>query len=91
MLIFNEEMNTICTLFEDKSYNYNEEYVKKYRVNRVLSRMERYFRKHHLLEKGEMLEIFHTPQRHLRVEFVECIARKEGWIYSDEFLHIITH
>ena len=88
-VIFNDQLS-FSFIDEDKSYNYNEEYMKKYRINRILSRMEEYFRKHHLLEKGEMLDICHTPQKHLRIGFLQLISLKKGWIYSDEFIHIVS-
>ncbi len=73
---------------EDKSYNFNEEYSKRH-INRVLYKMECYFRTHDLLEKNEMLEIKHHPQKHIRSPFIDCIAYKNKWIYPDEYVHIL--
>ena len=87
-LIFNDEIS-FSIIEEDKSYNYNEEYIKKYRLNRVLAKMEDFFRAHHLLEKTEMLDISHHPQKHIRIGFIEHISLKKNWIYPDEFVHIL--
>ncbi len=88
-VIFNDNLS-FTFIHEDKEYNYNKEYVEKYRLNRVLYKMEDYFRKHHLLEKNEMLDILDYPQKHIRIPFIEMISFKKGWIYSYEFIHILT-
>lgn len=87
---FSDNLN-ISLIYEDKSYNYNENYTdsKRY-MNRLLYKMEKFFHKMDLLQKGEMLDISHDCQKHIRVPFIECIARDKGWIYGDEFIHIIT-
>lgn len=76
---------------EDKEYNYNEEYEKRH-LNRVLARMERFFRKHDLLLPGEMLELTCTQQKHLRLPFIEHIAYRKGWLShnDNEYINIIT-
>jgi hypothetical protein len=88
---FNDK-HQIVFINEDKSYNVNEDYTsKKVELNRVLYKMERFFRKNHLLNKGEMLSIEHRPQKHIRSPFVDCIALKMRWIYRDEYLHIVNY
>ncbi len=88
---FNNEYQYF-SITENKEYNYNEEYEKRY-VNRRLAKMERYFRKHNLLEKTEMLDMldmsdFH--QKHIRLPFIEYIAYRNGWIEPNESLTILT-
>lgn len=89
-VIFDDNLD-ITFIYEDKSYNYNEDYNDKKRyMNRLLYKMEKFFRKSDLLEKGEMLDISKYPQKHIRLPFIEYIAKQRGWIYKEEFVHIIT-
>lgn len=74
---------------EDKEYNYNIEYEKRH-INRVLARMECFFRKHDLLLPGEMLDLTTTPQKHIRLPFIEYIAYRKGWLKQCEYINIIT-
>jgi hypothetical protein len=80
--------NTVNIYEDDKNNNFNDEYRKNRDNNVRLARMERYFRKMHLLEKYEMLSIENYPQHHLRINFLICIADDRKWIDSDEYLHI---
>lgn len=88
IVTFSEEYQYFL-IEEDKEYNYNEEYEKRH-LNRLLSKMERHFRKHHLLLPGEMLDITHIPQKHIRLPFIEYIAYRKGWMKQDEYINIIT-
>lgn len=85
-----ESLNTICFIHEPENYNFNLAYQKSRSVNRVLSRMEYYFRRHHLLEKYEMLEIRYSKTSDLRCGYMNVIGRARGWLYDDEFLVIVT-
>jgi hypothetical protein len=90
MISFNDQIDFLL-IEEDKSYNLNENYTdKNIHLNRVLYRMEKFFRKMNLLEKGEMLSIERSPQKHIRSPFIDCIAYKMKWIYPDEYVHVIS-
>ena len=86
---FNDAHNQVHNLYENMVYNYNPEYQQNRKINRVLSRMERYFRIHHLLDKNEMLEIRHSPSHELRAGFMDVIGRERGWLYGDEFIAVV--
>jgi len=87
MVSFNDNLY-IKLIEEDKSYNYNEEYSKRH-LNRKLYKMEHFFRKANLLEKNEMLDLKHYPQKHIRIDFIQLIAYKKYWIDRGDYIHII--
>lgn len=91
MIVQFNDFNQYFLIEEDKEYNYNEEYEKRH-LNRVLAKMERFFRKHDLLLPGEMLDITQIPQKHLRLPFIEHIAYRKGWINynNNDHINIIT-
>jgi len=88
MISFNEHED-IKIIEEDKSYNYNEEYSKRH-LNRRLYKMESFFRKAHLLEKNEMLDIKNFPQKHIRIDYIQLISYKKYWVDYGEYVHICT-
>lgn len=88
-VIINESLNTTQLISEHGSYNFNKAYHESRSINRVLAKMEDYFRMHFLLEKYEMLEIRHHKFPDLRCEFMNLIARQRGWLYGDEYLRIV--
>ena len=82
--------NKIWVYEDEKINNFNEEYRKNRENNVRLARMERYFRKMHLLERHEMLSFSNLPQHHLRVEYIDQIAYDRGWVDRHEYIHILA-
>lgn len=82
--------NNIKIYEDDRLNNFNDEYRRNRENNIRLASMERYFRKMHLLEKYEMLSFSDVRQRHLRTDFLICIADNSRWIDYHEYLYIHT-
>lgn len=73
----------------EKADNYVVGRHYKESTNRRLRKIERYMKVNNLLFKDEFLEFSNQPKKHLRIPFIEAIAREKEWIYPDENLKIV--
>ena len=80
-------------LYDIKKDDYNKVRKRKRNeyINRQLSRIERYMKKHHLLLKNEFLEFSCLPTKHIRIGYIENICRNKNWIFKKCHLKIIHY
>lgn len=76
-------------IFKYKGGKYPKVYC-NVKLNRRVRKIERHMRKHHLLFKYEYLQLQNKSVKHIRGDLINFISRKNRWIYTDEYLKIIS-
>ena len=82
---FSEQNETFLVPFDkNKGLKYDET------KNRKLRRLEDYFKEHSLLMKNEYLSVVTKAIKHIRIPYIEFIAKQFGYIPNNKHLAIST-